>query len=416
MKNNIITIILLGLFSVSNAQVKILFDATKAESAGNADWVIDADKFNLSYSNATPVAVTNPNYIGSANAQKTPTPSMSTITSSTPETYWTGGISNWAIDCVKQGYFVETLPFNGKITFGDKTNTQDLSNYSIYVIVEPNILFTLSEKDAILNFVKNGGSLCVFADHNLSDRNNDTYDAPHILNDFMATNSIVSNPFGVTFDYVDISQTSSNVLKTTNPIISGSNGTVAKVQWSGGTTMTIDNSKNATTKGVAFKTGASTAGTTNVLVAYSIFGSGKVVLIGDSSIVDDGTGDSTDVLYNGYTGDASGNHQILLMNTMNWLATPNLATETFEQQATNFSIRPNPIQNNEIQLKVKEIKSDNFNVSIYDFTGKELISYSNLNPTNNEIITLSIPELPIGTYFCTLKSNGSTSTIKFIKE
>ena len=31
----------------TNAQIKILFDASKAESAGNADWVIDADLHNL---------------------------------------------------------------------------------------------------------------------------------------------------------------------------------------------------------------------------------------------------------------------------------------------------------------------------------------------------------------------------------
>jgi hypothetical protein len=30
-------------------QVKILFDATKAESAGNADWIIDADLNNIGY-------------------------------------------------------------------------------------------------------------------------------------------------------------------------------------------------------------------------------------------------------------------------------------------------------------------------------------------------------------------------------
>ena len=29
------------------AQAKILFDATKAESAGNADWVLDADLFKI---------------------------------------------------------------------------------------------------------------------------------------------------------------------------------------------------------------------------------------------------------------------------------------------------------------------------------------------------------------------------------
>jgi len=35
---------------LANAQTKILFDATKAETAGNADWVIDVDAHNLGYS------------------------------------------------------------------------------------------------------------------------------------------------------------------------------------------------------------------------------------------------------------------------------------------------------------------------------------------------------------------------------
>src|SRR5689334_22290666 len=38
---------LLIVSSLSAQQVKVLFDATKAETAGNADWVIDADAFNL---------------------------------------------------------------------------------------------------------------------------------------------------------------------------------------------------------------------------------------------------------------------------------------------------------------------------------------------------------------------------------
>jgi len=34
----------------SYSQIKILFDASKAESASNADWVIDADLYNLGFS------------------------------------------------------------------------------------------------------------------------------------------------------------------------------------------------------------------------------------------------------------------------------------------------------------------------------------------------------------------------------
>lgn len=39
---------LLG-FALNAQQVKILFDATKAETANNADWIIDADAHNLGW-------------------------------------------------------------------------------------------------------------------------------------------------------------------------------------------------------------------------------------------------------------------------------------------------------------------------------------------------------------------------------
>ena len=43
----LVTVIMLLSVLRTNAQIKILFDATKAETAGNADWVIDADNHNL---------------------------------------------------------------------------------------------------------------------------------------------------------------------------------------------------------------------------------------------------------------------------------------------------------------------------------------------------------------------------------
>lgn len=39
---------------VHSQTVKILFDATKAESEGNADWVVDADLNNLRFSSGPP--------------------------------------------------------------------------------------------------------------------------------------------------------------------------------------------------------------------------------------------------------------------------------------------------------------------------------------------------------------------------
>jgi len=91
---------LLIIGSFANAQVKILFDATKVQMAGSADWVIDADVHNLYTNNTLTTTGTE------SNPQRIPTPAQSTITASTPETYWNGALSHWAIDCARQGYTV----------------------------------------------------------------------------------------------------------------------------------------------------------------------------------------------------------------------------------------------------------------------------------------------------------------------
>ncbi len=191
---------------------KFLFDATKAETAGNADWVIDED-------NGTP--------------QRTPTPAQSTITSSTAETFWTGALSSWGIALVKTGNSVETLPSGTAITYGSTTNAQDLTHYDVFVIDEPNVLFTSAEKTAILNFISHGGGLFMISDHDGSDRNNDGHDSPNIWNDLMTNNSIQANPFGFSIDLTNISETTGNVLtgNATNPILHGSQGNVSQLEF-----------------------------------------------------------------------------------------------------------------------------------------------------------------------------------------
>jgi hypothetical protein len=316
MKYNAILIIILICCQALHGQVKILFDATKAEAAGNADWVIDADLHNLGYS-------TGPAVVGGgneSNPQRYPTPDQSTVTSSTPETYWQGGLSAWGIELVKQGYLVETLPYNGQITYGNSGNVQDLSNYKVFIVCEPNILFTTAEKTALMLFIQNGGGLFMVCDHTNSDRNNDGYDSPEIWDDFISNNGVLSNPFGITFDYVDISQTTTNIPSLPgDPLLHGIMGDVTQAKWSNGTTMTLDPTVNSSVKGVVYKTGSS-FGNSNAMVAYATYGSGRVVGFGDSSPADDGTGDPNDNLYTGWTGDANGNHRILMTNATIWLA------------------------------------------------------------------------------------------------
>lgn len=298
------------------SQVKILFDATKAESAANADWILDADIYNVGFGNGFP---TTGGTGTEANPQRFPTPAQSGITAMTTEDFWQGGLSAWGVECAKKGYQVETLPIGGKITYNDATNIQDLKNYKIFVVCEPNILLTTAEKNAILNYVQNGGNLIMIGNHDGSDRNFDGADSPVIWNDLMAT-----NPFGMTFDKVKFSETTTNIPSlTNNPLLNGAFGNVTKMQFSAGTTLTLDPTKNPTVKGIAYKTGVS-IGNIDVMAAYCTYGTGKVFAIGDSSPSDDGTGDTGDTLYDGWVADASGNHRKLFMNVTEWMANSNV--------------------------------------------------------------------------------------------
>ena len=272
--------------------VKFLFDATKAETAGNADWVLDAD-------NGTP--------------QRMPTPAAAGIRAATTEKYWTGGLSSWGVALTKLGHAVETLPTGTPITFGG-SGAQDLSNYQVFVVDEPNTKFTTAEKTAILNFVKVGGGLFM-----ISDRNNDGFDSPAIWNDLMTTNSVKTNPFGFSVDKTNISETSSNVASAgSSPVLGGSQGTVSQLKFSNGATLTLSPSANTSVNGLIWRTSAAKGGNTGVMCASSVFGSGRVVVITDSSPADDGTGNPSDRLFPGWTEISS--HAKLHLNASLWLA------------------------------------------------------------------------------------------------
>ena len=274
---------------------KFLFDASHAELAGNADWALDVD------------GGVTPRY---------PTPAASGITSTTSESYWTAALSAWGVALVKLGNSVENLPSGTAITYGNAANPQDLANYSVFVVDEPNTLFTATEKTAIINFVKNGGGLFMISDHTISDRNNDGYDSPAIWNDLMTNNSVQANPFGYSIALTNISETTSNVLaSSTNTILNGSQGAVTQLKFSNGATMTKTSGSQATP---LIWQGSAAQGTTNAMLMSSTYGTGRVVCITDSSPADDGTGSPGNTVYPGWTEIAS--HAKLHLNASLWLA------------------------------------------------------------------------------------------------
>jgi len=399
MKKLFIILIALVSSNLISAQIKILFDATKAETAGNADWVIDSDLFNIGFGNG-PASVGSGN---ESNPQRIPSPAQSGITGNTPETFWKGSLSSWGVDCVKKGYTVETLPYNVPITYGSNSNVQDLSNYKVFIVCEPNIVFSGAEKTAIMQFVQNGGGLFMISDHDISDRNGDGWDSPHIWNDLMGSNTIQNNPFGITFDYADFSETSTNIPSMPNDsLLHGPMGSVTEVKWSNGTSMTLDTLMNGSVKGVVYKTG-SAFGSTGALMAYSRFGNGKVAAMGDSSPPDDGTGDSNDVLYNGWITDANGNHERLIMNATIWLATSSPLTTGITQfnsgKKTSVNVYPNPFNSTATIEINSEHSSKNLCIKIFDPIGNEVRSINNIF---SKTLVIEKGDLVSGIYFVTV--------------
>lgn len=400
----LIVLVLSTMFTKSMAQGKILFNATKAETAGNADWIVDTDLNNLRWN---PNACVN---CGSneSNPQRIPTGPQANITSATPETFWDGALSGWGVDCAKRGFVVETLPYFGQITYGNASNPQDLSNYRVFVLPEPNIMFTTAEKTAIVNYIKNGGGVFLISGHSQNDRNFDGNDTPTILNDLLLNNGQANGALGFTVDAQDFSQTSSNIPFAPNDsITNGVYGSVTQVKWSGGTSMSLFPAQNATVKGVVYRTGSS--GNSGVLCAYARYQKGRVAIIGDSSPADDGTGDPNDVLYFGYTGEVNGNHRRLIMNITIWLANSNSAISVNENElADNITVFPNPA-NDVIAIKAEGIALTQ--PILTDILGKSIPIQTEIN---SDGLRIHAQQLPNGVYYLKMLLHDKTPVTKKI--
>jgi hypothetical protein len=274
---------------------RVLFDNTLAETAGNADWIISTSQPDPLAQNSSP----------------------------TSETSWTGALSAWGVALQKTGrYSLKTLGSGNTITYGT-TGALDLKNFNAFVLPEPNILLTASEKTAIMTFVKNGGGLFMISDHTGSDRNNDGADSPAVLNDLMTNNSVDStDPFGFSIDLLNIASENPNVIGSSaanDPIIKGPFGTATGTIIRNGTTVTMKPADNSSVRGEIYRTGYSSSGTTGAAVATSTFGAGRVMFIGDSSTIDDGTGQSGNTLYNGWN-DPAGTDDKVMLNGTEWLS------------------------------------------------------------------------------------------------
>ena len=109
---------------------KVLFDNTHGQTAGTADWVID------------------------------------------------GGFSDFGNGIAQNGYHVKELRKSTPITY------DDLKNYNVFIVPEANIPYKKSEQDAMLQYVKNGGSIFFIADHYNADRNKNRWDSSEVFNGY----------------------------------------------------------------------------------------------------------------------------------------------------------------------------------------------------------------------------------------
>lgn len=277
--------------TAGGARYSVLFDNGHAETAGNADWIISTSQPDPLQENANPLV----------------------------EGDWTGGISAWGVALQRTGrYSLKTS--TAPLTYGNGTNPLDLTLFNALVLPEPNTLYSASEKTAVLNFVRNGGGLVMIADHDGSDRNSDGYDSLRIFNDLMNNNGVISDVFGITFDVLNIgSEDPNNDTPFADPVLQGPFGNATGTILRNGTTETLNPAHNANVRGLIYRVGYSNTGNTGVAVSRSLYGSGRVFAIGDSSAVDDGTCSPGNTCFNGWN-DPAGTDSILFPNAVEWAA------------------------------------------------------------------------------------------------
>jgi len=272
---------------------RVLFDNTKAETAGNADWIISTSQPDPLGQNGNP----------------------------TSETSWTGALSAWGVALQRTGsYSLKTLPAGNTITYGG-SGTLDLKNFDVFVMPEPNVLLSTAEKTAIMKFIQAGGGFFLIVDHTGSDRNNDGEDSVEIANDLLTNNGVDNtSPFGFSIDSNDISSENPVAISSTSdPVINGPYGRVTGSIIRDGSTQTLNKTANSSVKGLVWRTGSSQTGNTGAFFTTSTFGSGRVAVWGDSSPIDDGTGQSGNTLYDGWN-DTAGTNRQLALNATEWLA------------------------------------------------------------------------------------------------
>ncbi|MEC1178464.1 DNA-binding protein [Metasolibacillus meyeri] len=288
--------------------MKVLFDNSHGQTAGQSDWVID------------------------------------------------GAFSDFANALANEGYVVKEHRSTSPLTL------VDLADYDVFVIPEAQIPFKATEQQAIVDFAEAGGGVFFISDHYNADRNLNRWDSSEIMNGWrrgayndptlnMSASEIsamagvtssqwLSNEFGVEFRYNALDHTKANVIVPSYESFDITTG-VSAVSIHAGSTLAITNPSLA--KGIAYlPTGLTpTANRWNNAIDQGVYANGgiaegpfvaiskklngKAAFIGDSSPVEDITpkyrNEETGALKRTYDGFIADDNATLLVNIIHWLAT-----------------------------------------------------------------------------------------------
>ncbi len=330
-----------------SASAVVLFDHAHDQDAGsNGNWRIDNN-----YPDPYP---TNP----------------------TSETSWSGQLSEWAYELYLAGHTVRsnTTAFSAA----------GLAGVDLLIIPEPQDPFTAAEREAVRQFVYDGGSLFMVADHNSSDRNGNGWDSPSIFGGYSVphisdpvgsdTETFAGALFGLHFHVKDegnnsISGTFDNITAAPgNPITEGSYGNVNAVIYHVGNVMTLWPSANPHLSDVGALI-SKDAGYPH-MAAWSRYGSGKVVGYGDSSSMADGTGTESHV---DNWSEAGADHREFFLNATEWLLdNPGTGVEGVPfNLGLDLRAYPNPF-NPRTTVSLTMPREAHVEVTVHDLMGRTL--------------------------------------------
>lgn len=287
--------------------MKVLFDNSHGQTAGQSDWVID------------------------------------------------GAFSDFADALVEEGYIVQEHRST------DSLSLNDLEDFNVFVIPEAQIPFKTEEQEAIATFAENGGGVFFIADHYNADRNLNRWDSNEIMNGWrrgayedptkgmsdgekeamtgVESSDWLSEEFGVRFRYNAIDNTIGDRIVSPEESFGITEG-VSEVTIHAGSTLAImdpeiakgivhlpegltesENKWNsAVDQGVYFGGGIDEG----PFAAIGKKGYGKSAFIGDSSPVEDSTpkyrNEEHGETKRTYDGFIDADNGVFLVNVVNWLA------------------------------------------------------------------------------------------------